>query len=267
METQMFYRTTVTTLERARIPFLVGGAYALGLYTGIQRLTKDLDLFISAKDAAAALAALGEAGYRTEMTFPHWLGKVFSDQDFVDLIFSSGNGIAVVDGEWFDYAVEGDVLGMRMKLCPAEEMIWSKAFVIERERFDGADIMHLIRAQGAGLDWERLLRRFGRDWRVLLSHLVLFGYVYPGERAVVPRWVMQKLLARLSHELAEEPPEARVCQGTLLSRAQYLVDIEAWGYEDARLREDVRMTTGDIAHWTAAIEDREGQVCRAKRDR
>lgn len=265
METQMFYRAAVSSLERAQIPLLVGGAYALGLYTGIERQTKDFDIFVRYRDASAAFDVLAAEGYRTELTFPHWLGKVFSGNDFIDVIFSSGNGIAVVDDEWFDYAVEGDVLGVRMKVCPVEEMIWSKAFVIERERFDGADIVHLIRSQGAELDWERLIRRFGRDWRVLLSHLVLFGYVYPGERSVVPRWAMQKLLTRLHHEIAEEPPEARVCQGTLLSRAQYLVDIEAWGYEDARLREDVRMTSTDIEHWTAAIEGKRATYVKRNR--
>ncbi len=59
-------------------------------------------------------------------------------------------------------------------------MIWSKAFIMERERYDGADIAHLILACGRDLDWRRLLGRFGRRWRVLLSHLVLFGFVYPG---------------------------------------------------------------------------------------
>ena len=61
---------------------------------------------------------------------------------------------------------------------------------MERERYDGADVAHLLRAHGDRLDWPRLLRRFGPHWRVLLSHLVLFGFIYPGERALVPAWVM-----------------------------------------------------------------------------
>jgi hypothetical protein len=83
---------------------------------------------------------------------------------------------------------------------------------------------------------------------------VLYGFVYPGERSAVPNWVMQELLERTKEELETRPPEERVCQGTLLSRQQYLVDIQKWGYEDARLRGDVHMTPADIAHWTAAIE-------------
>jgi hypothetical protein len=41
-------------------------------------------------------------------------------------------------------------------------MIWSKAFIMERERFDGADVMHLIHENANRLDWNRLLERFGQ---------------------------------------------------------------------------------------------------------
>ena len=44
-----------------------------------------------------------------------------------------------------------------------------------------------------------------------------------------------------------------VCQGTLLSREQYLVDLERWGYVDARLRAPSKMTRDDIRIWSADI--------------
>ena len=88
-----------------------------------------------------------------------------------------------------------------MKLCPPEEMIWSKAMIMERERYDGADVAHLFRHCSGLLNWERLVRRFGGNWRVLLSHLILFGFIYPGERALIPAAVMRELLNRLLAEL------------------------------------------------------------------
>jgi hypothetical protein len=91
---------------------------------------------------------------------------------------------------------------------------------------------------------------------VLLSHLVLFGFVYPGQRAMVPSWVMEDLIARLETEAATPAPSARLCRGTLLSRAQYLVDIEKWGYQDARKDEAIEMTTADITRWTEAISEK-----------
>jgi hypothetical protein len=248
------YRTALATLLRMRIPFLVGGGYGFRHYTGIERYTKDLDLFVRPRDVHAVLGVLKPVGRGAELVFPHWLGKVYGDDAFVDIIFSSGNGVATVDDEWFEHAQDGSVLGLPVRICPAEETLWSKAFVAERERYDGADVAHLIRACGPDLDWSRLVRRFGdQHWRVLLSHLVLFGFIYPGERERVPAWVMSALMRRLSGELVGEAGGPPVCQGTLLSREQYLHDVERLDLRDARLDPPARMTSDDLALWTNAI--------------
>ena len=152
-------------------------------------------------------------------------------------------------------AVADVVLGHSVQLIPPEEMIWSKGCVMERERYDGADIAHLVRALAEKLDWHRLVARFGPNWRVLLSHLLLFGFIYPGERTRIPGSVMEGLVARLESEVWTPPQDERVCQGTILSREQYLVDIERWGYRDARLRPTGAMTPEDAQTWTAAIDD------------
>ena len=177
------------------------------------------------------------------------------------MIFNSGNALGEVDEGWFDHAVEAEVLGIPVKLCPPEEMIWHKAFVMERERYDGADISHLIRACHGQLDWRRLLARFGPHWRVLLNHLTLFGFIYPGERACIPSGVMLALCRMLERESRQPPPsDQRLCRGTLLSRAQYLTDVSRWGYTDGRVAPHGPMTAEDVAHWTAAIEAQtEGQ--------
>jgi hypothetical protein len=256
-ETAAFYRRAIGILKGAGLPFLTGGAYALQHYTGVVRHTKDFDIFVRPADCQRVLDVFAAAGYRTELTFPHWLGKVYGDDDFVDVIFSSGNGVATVDDGWFEHAVDGEVLGEPVRFCPVEEMIWSKGFVLERERYDGADINHLLRARGRDLDWRRLLGRYGRHWRVLLSHLVLFGFVYPGERDAVPVWVLEELTGRLRREAVSPPSARRVCQGTLISREQYLTDLEEWGYEDARLLPPATMSPGDVQMWTEAIDQAE----------
>jgi len=249
-----FYVAALRALQTAQVPFLVGGAYALSRYTGIFRDTKDMDVFVHPGDMKPALDALAAAGYQTELTFPHWLGKAFAGEYMIDVIFSSGNGFAQVDDAWFEHAVEDTVLGVPARLCPAEEMIWSKAFIMERERYDGADIVHLLRARAECLDWRRLLQRFGPHWRVLLSHLVLFGFIYPSERARIPGLVMAELVRRLADEQRTVQPTDPICCGTLLSRAQYLVDVETLGYRDARLVPGGPMTADEVAEWTAAIE-------------
>jgi hypothetical protein len=252
-ETLAFYREALDFLNQGKAPFLVGGAYALAHYTGIIRDTKDLDVFVRPRDAETVLETFAAAGYHTDRTFPHWLGKVYQGEHILDVIYSSGNGIVDVDDLWFAHAVPGTVLGRRVLLCPPEEMIWSKGFIMERERFDGADINHLIRACWRSLDWDRLFRRFGPHGRLLLAHLILFGYVYPAETAKVPAELMQELLDRLRREGEADGTGEPVCRGTLLSRAQYLIDIEQWGYRDARVRPYGKMSANNVAIWTEAI--------------
>jgi hypothetical protein len=258
-ETADFYRAALATLEAAGVPVLVGGAYAYARYTGIVRHTKDFDVFIKPGDFDRALDAMARKGWRTDRTFPHWLGKAYHGDEFVDLIFSSGNGVAKVDDLWFEHAVEETVLDRPARLVPAEEMIWSKAFIMERERFDGADVAHVLHSRAADLDWDRLLRRFEPHggWRVLLAHLVLFGYIYPGDAQLIPGRVLSTLAGRLSGEASKDPEnveDERVCRGPILSRSQFLVDTLQWGYVDARLRPEGNMSPEDVKRWTIAAE-------------
>jgi hypothetical protein len=258
-EAHAVYRRAAEALRDAQLPFLVGGAFALAHYTPVERDTKDFDIFIRPGHLPDVLAALEAAGFTTTVPFPHWLAKAYDGEIFIDIIFSSGNGVALVDDEWFEHALAAPVLGVPLLVCPAEEMIWSKAFVLERERFDGADVAHLVRDCGPRLDWERLLRRFGRFWRVLYAHLVMFGFVFPGHRDSIPAWVMEILGRKLQEESGGRVPDSEVslCQGTLLSREQYLTDIERLGYRDVRLlHPDVNMSEQDVARWTGAIPGR-----------
>ena len=247
-----FYRHALAILKEAEIPHLVGGAYAFARYTGIERHTKDFDVFIRREDFGRAAWAFRKAGYKAELTFPHWLGKAFQEDDFVDLIFSAGNGVAEVDDLWFEHAVKDQVFGVDVELIPAEEMIWSKGLIMERERFDGADVNHILRAAGDKLDWRRLVDRYGPYWRALYAHLVLFGFVYPGDRGKVPAWVMEELAGRMQAETAAGSADEKICNGTIISRQQYLKDIGDWGYEDARLVHET-MSEEDIERWTAGI--------------
>ncbi len=250
-----FYRDAMRVLNRHDVPFLVGGAFAFAQYTGIQRNTRDFDIFVQQKDCQRAMDVLRQRGYHTELTFPHWLGKAYFRGEYVDIIYNSGNAVCKVDDLWFQNARMGTVLGMPAKLVPPEEMIWPKIYIMERERFDGADVLHLIRATASELNWERLLERVGDHWRVLLSHLILFGFVYPDERTLIPADFLNALVSRLQEEATRNAATSNLCKGTLLSRAQYLIDVEAQGYRDARMQPDGNMSDQDISIWTAPIRD------------
>lgn len=233
----------IDVLQRAEVPFVVGGAYAYATYTGIHRDTKDLDLFPRKADALRALEVLEADGWQTERTDEVWLYKAFRGEWYVDLIFSSGNGVAVVDEEWFVHARSGMVFGRPCQIAPPEEVVWSKSFVLERERYDGSDVIHLVKCAGRQFDWNRLLRRFDRHWEVLLSHLLLFRFAYPCERSVVPDWVMSELMARTVDTLREGDWNEKICRGNLISRVNYGVDIASWGYLDGRSWDEAKRAT------------------------
>jgi hypothetical protein len=252
--TLRFYRRVLRELTAGGIEFLVGGGYALERYLGIGRLVKDLDLFLRAADVQKALDLVTRRlGCHSELTFPHWLGKIRKRGNHVDFIFNAGNGVCEVDDDWFNYAVPSRVLDVPVLLCPVEEMIWSKAFVMERERYDGADVAHLLHACAGSVDWDRLSQRFGKHWRILFAHLTLFGFIYPSERRRIPEAVMRECMRLLDHEM-RQTRSRRICRGTLTSRAQYLVDLDLWGYEDARLAPHGSMSEEDASIWTAAID-------------
>ena len=249
-----FYRQALRALNDADIPFLVGGAFAHACYTGIRRSTKDLDLFIRREDYERIAQVMQQHGWRVEMSYPHWLAKVYDGPEFIDLIFNSGNGLTPVDERWFTNNCEADILGVPVRIANVEDGLLSKAFIMERERYDGGDIAHLLQVNAERLDWPMLLERFGAHWRVLLAHLILFGYIYPGERHRIPAWVMAHLMERMAEQIREVPAvDAKICAGTLLSREQYLHDVKRLGYMDGRLTRASSMTPEDVAVWTEAI--------------
>jgi hypothetical protein len=115
--------------------------------------TKDLDLFILREDFERIAQLMQQHGWRVELTYPHWLAKVYDGEAFIDLIFNSGNGVTPVDERWFHGNCRADILGVSVHVANVEDSLLSKAFIMERERYDGGDIAHLLLARAEQLDW------------------------------------------------------------------------------------------------------------------
>ena len=218
-------------LNEAGVPYVLGGAIAVYAYTGIWRDTKDLDIFLKPSDLERALAALSSAGYRTELTDPKWLAKVRREPYFMDLIFGVGNNRFKVSDAWLERSHGLEVLGVPARMIAIEELIASKAYIVKRDRFDGADIVHLIRARQGCLDWARVMRMLGDDRDLILYHLILFHFVYPGHADYLPQTLMVELFERMRAQWATvvDPSAFR---GTLLDPVSFDVDCRHWGYED-----------------------------------
>ena len=218
-------------LNRAAVPYVVSGAFALQQHTGIWRNTKDLDLFLPAQAVSGALRHLQEQGFETEIRDPVWLAKAHRDGYYVDLITGMSNGVITVDQSWIERSSHTVVLGVPTRVLAPEELIASKLFVAFRERFDGADVVHVIFGTKGRLDWQRLLGLVGNHWELLLWELVLFHYIYPACCDYVPREVWGDLLGRLRSELAA-PNSSAPFRGSLLDEKMFAIDVREWGMEN-----------------------------------
>ena len=225
------YRGAVECLHQAKIPFAVAGAFALHQHTGIWRTTKDLDVFLEAGAVPDALEKLEERGFRTEIKDPVWLAKAYCGDYFVDLITALGNAALVVDATWIARAEPYRLFGVPCRVLGAEEIIASKIFVSRRERFDLADVAHLIRASGQRLDWGRLRHLMSGHEELLLWSLVFFAYVYPAQAGLVPRPLWQDLL-RILQKHIEDPPFDAPFRGTLIDPNMFAIDVKEWGERD-----------------------------------
>jgi hypothetical protein len=228
------YRRALEALNAAQVCYIVAGAYAIYEHTGIYRKTKDLDLFFEPSSVVPAAKALKDAGFVTRLEDAHWLAKAIVGEHFVDLIYGMGNGVARIDEEWIAHSRPGILAATPVRIAPAEELIWHRLFIGERHRHDMSDVVHLILCLGESLDWERLVRRTGDDWPLLLAQLLMFDYVYPGYRGNVPAWVSEQLMERARSEALAQPENPELTRGPLISRFSFTIDVREWGFADPR---------------------------------
>ena len=233
-EEREIYKRALRTLNEAGVPYVVAGAYAIYEHTGIYRKTTDLDLFVEPSQVVPAARALKAGGFRTKLAQSHWLAKAVDDPFFVDIIYGMGNGLALIDPDWYRHSTPAILAATPVRVAPAEELIWHRLFISERHRQDMADIAHLILCVGDTLDWQRLVDKTGPHWPLLLAQLQMFYYVYPGYRSRVPDWVLANLLDRARAETGHEVASETATRGTLISRFSFAIDVNEWGFRDLR---------------------------------
>ncbi|WP_266204847.1 nucleotidyltransferase [Pontibacter kalidii] len=231
-----FYREALTIMTESNIDFMVGGGFALRLYTDIMRDTKDLDVFCKGSDTPALLKAFKENGFETELTDVRWLAKAIKGEHFMDIIFNNPGNHCAVDDSWFERSTLSELLGVKVRVIPAETLIWSKLYVQNRERYDGADINHIILRYGERLDWKWLWQHMETHWQLLLAQFLSFQFVYPSERDMIPKWLVDELFKRAQDELEMPAPKEKICRGPLIDQTQYKIDITEWDFKVVTIR-------------------------------
>ena len=141
---EAFYSEVLKLMETSGIRFLVSGTYALASYTGIDRPTKDVDVFAKAGDALKMLSWFKDHEFDVEIVDERWLARVTRGKLFVDIIYNMPTSSTHVTEDWFRNAPEAELFGTKVRLVPPTQFIWSKIFVQDHHRFDGADVAHMI---------------------------------------------------------------------------------------------------------------------------
>lgn len=248
---ESLFREVIELLELKRVPFVISGAFALHEHTGIWRDTKDLDLFLPANEVTRALKILEEDNFQTEITDPVWLAKAKRNGFFVDLITGMSNGVVRVDYSWIKRASRTQIFGCSVRVLAPEELIASKIFVTRRERFDGADICHVIYGTRGRFDWQRLMALIGEHWEMLFWLLVFYHYIYPANSDYVPREIWDELLQRFKVELTHPNKDAGF-RGSLIDDKMFNIDVAEWGkrniLDELRAKVDaIGQQTGEAA--------------------
>ena len=226
------FRRWLAVLRRTGVPFALGGAYAQYGFTGVWRDSKDLDAFVRPEDVRAVLDAFEADGFETELRDTRWLAKVHSAPHLLDILFAVRHMTRLrIGDEWLRTAVAARFLQVPTRLLRPEEIIATKVYVANRDRFDGADILHMIRALQGEVDWQRVVDLLEGDEEIVFWHLVLFAFAYPMHREWLPRELMQRAFERIGG--APEGLEARAFHGMVLDPVSFRIDVTEWGYRDA----------------------------------
>jgi hypothetical protein len=190
------YDAALRGARERNIPFALGGAFAVAFYTGCWRDTKDLDLYVPPdhKDRMIQLVAdLGMTDYYEIAPYDRWwIYRSTRDEIIVDIIWAMANHRQQIDDLW----MSGPQIGFRghqVRVLPAEALLWDKLYIVQRERCDWPDIMNLLYAAGAALDWERLLARIGDDAPLLGGVLSVFRWLAPEHAQQLPCWIWERV--------------------------------------------------------------------------
>lgn len=202
-----------------RIGLLLGGAFGLARYIGRWRNTKDLDFFIMREQRDALVDVLNNEGfcdYYDEAPYDRsWIYRGIREGVVVDLIWTLPNHRTRVDATWFEHAVGLPMRGRTFQAVPAEELLWIKLYVLQRDRCDWPDLLNLLSAVSGELDWNRLIRRLGSDLPLLHSLLVLYNWLCPVRARSLPASLRERFqLPELPEDLgAPEVERAQLLDG------------------------------------------------------
>ncbi|MTD14947.1 hypothetical protein GIS00_13460 [Nakamurella sp. YIM 132087] len=151
-------KRAASALKDEGIPFAVAGGYALWVH-GAPESEHDVDLAVEEPRVEQAADRLARAGFAIERPPEDWLFKAWADGAegagaMVDVLHRL-NGIPV-DLGLLDRAEEHEVLGLRVPVLPAQEVVTGKLLAMTERYCDFSAMIPVVRAVREQIDWDRL---------------------------------------------------------------------------------------------------------------
>lgn len=216
------YRPVILAAEERKLVFAIGGGPAQSEYSKRQRWTKDLDFFLKPTDVPAMKAIMEEQGI--EDYFEHeeydrsWIYRGIKDEVILDIIWTMPNHRMVVDDLWLTRGLQVQINDLRLRLLSPEELLWSKIYVMQRDRTDWPDLLNLIHTCAEELDWKHLCNRLGEDVLLLGGLLSVYKWMCPGGARRLPEWLWDEIRA------ADRDQQETGC----VKERQFLLDTRDW---------------------------------------
>jgi hypothetical protein len=204
------------------IPFAVGGGLAAMGYADQVRESKDLDLYILPENRdriVSLLSNLGFHDYYDENPYQrHWIYRSIRDGFIVDVMWAMANRRASVTDTW----LRGPAIPIEdftIHLLPAEETLWTKLYVLQRDRCDWPDALNMLYIVGPDLNWARLTDLVDADSGLLAGVVAVFRWLCPARAQQLPPWLWSRL--------GLNPPASGDARGHVAERAR-LLDSRPW---------------------------------------
>src|SRR6516164_1377094 len=182
-EEWMIYSKAIDAIRSSGARFMLGGGFALATFTGRWRDTKDIDFYIHPQDRGKVVESLTSVGFKdyyTKLAYDRkWIYRSVQSDVIVDIIWSMANQRAQVDDLWFQRAGTSELRGQRLLVIPAEELMWCKLYIMQRDHCDWGDVFNLVYAIGTKLDWTHLIMRLGEDLPLLRAVLQVYAWLCP----------------------------------------------------------------------------------------
>jgi hypothetical protein len=120
-------------------------------------LTKDVDFCVKSADAERALAALADAGMRTEHPAEGWLVKAWDQGIQVDLLFSPAN--QPVTDAVLNRSDELTVMATPMQVASITDVVTTKLLALNDHSVNYEQLLQIARALREQIHWPEVSNR------------------------------------------------------------------------------------------------------------